>query len=411
MSRLDLSVSPEVVEALDPVEWVGEERPGDEAMVLTIHDGGEVPRHLLGGASEEVLARPEIAHAYLMERDWGADLVARHLSRELGLGGHLRVPMARLMLDFGRFPGASGPGVAYLLRKAIYPPMEALLDPEVEHDLINRYYYGISDEITRRVAERSLLIDIHTYDPRNQSGTFRPEVSLINRSLEYQQTSTIPAYLYDPLFPAHLCETVCERALVYEILLELERAGWHVTKNYPYAMPAGSVEIRAQVWFFFRWLRRRFLGAFPRTLEDPAYQRVWQMVLDVTRRSCEAQSLRGYLHRFREAPVGAEALYAEARRAYGEIREFVRRGDGELVREYRFSAGRPSCLGVEVRKDILYRIDHERGTVEIRDDAEETARQIAQHFAGPVRSYLERVLPEPEAFAPEPWRPEAVLPA
>ncbi|NJL27866.1 MAG: hypothetical protein HC897_08185 [Thermoanaerobaculia bacterium] len=348
---------------------------------------------MLGEQSEAVFARPEIADAHFLERDWGANLVARELSRALGLGCFLRVNLARVVLDFGRFPGASGHGVEYLLRKAIYPPIEGLLEPEVKHDLINNYYYRISDGLTRQVADKILLLDVHTYDARNGSGTDRPEISLINRSLEYQQTSTIPPYLYDPLFPAHLCESTCDRELVYELLLGCQRAGWHVTKNYPYAMPAGSVEIRAQVWFFFRYLRQRFSAAFPETRDQPAYQRVWDMVLDVTRRSCDAQSLRGYLHRFREAQTGAEDLFAEARNAYREIRRFVEHDGGDVAREYTFAAGRPSCLGIEVRKDVLCHLDRAKNEVRLRDDAEKIARQIAAHFVGPVAGYLERVEP------------------
>lgn len=396
-------IKPEIRETLDPVEFVGAETPGAQAVVLTIHDGDAVPRHLLGAQTEAVFARPEIADAHFLERDWGANLVARELSRALGLGGFLRVALARVMLDFGRFPGASGHGVEYLLRKAIYPPIEGLLEPEVKHELINRYYYAISDGLTRQVTGKTILLDVHTYDARNGSGTDRPEISLINRSLEYQQTSTIPPYLYDPLFPAHLCESTCDRELVYELLLGIQRAGWHVTKNYPYAMPAGSVEIRAQVWFFFRYLRQRFTAAFPETRDQEAYQHVWQMVLDVTRRSCDAQSLRGYLHRFREAQTGSEKLFREARNAYREIRRFVEHDGGEVAREYTFAADRPSCLGIEVRKDVLCHLDRAKGEVRLRSDAEKVARQIAAHFVAPVAGYLERV---GSRAAAAPWQPE-----
>lgn len=401
-------VQPEIRQTLDAVELVGTEAPGAQAVVLTIHDGDAVPRHLFGEETEAIFARPDIADAHFLERDWGANVVARELSRALGLGCFLRVNLARVILDFGRFPGASGHGVEYLLRKAIYPPIEGLLEPEVKHELINRYYYGISDGLTRQVADKMLLLDVHTYDARNGSGTDRPEISLINRSLEYQQTSTIPPYLYDPLFPAHLCESTCDRELVYEALLAFQRAGRYVSKNYPYAMPAGSVEIRAQVWFFFRYLRQRFTAAFPETRDQPAYQHVWQMVLDVTRRSCDAQSLRGYLHRFREVQTGSEALFAEARCAYREIRRFLEHDGSEVVREYTFASGRPSCLGIEVRKDLLCHLDRARGEVRLRDDAQTVARQIAALLAGPVTGYLERARRETWAprRQPEPTQDE-----
>ncbi len=392
------TLKPEIVEHLEGIEpWTDARTavagsngnlPDDDVLVFTIHDGDRFPRHLFGERCEEVLGREEIRATYVRERDWGANLVARELARELGLGGYLRVRLARMVMDFGRFPGSSGPGEQYLLRHAIFPPLQGLLSEEARHEILTRYYDDISQVLTQHFAMARVTLSIHTYDPRNHSGTERPEVSLVTRALEYQRRSTLPPYIFDPLFPPVLSEATCNRLLTYRAALDLEHGGRRTALNYPYVMPEGSVEMRAQVWFFFRHLRRRFTESRPETHEQPAYQRVWQMLLDVTRRSGDCERLRAYLHRYREAPPGMEKLYAEARRAYGEIGGFLTQHGGDLVDAWRFSAERPSCLGIEVRKDLLCEIDRERSRVAPRPDAERVARDIARLLAPAVRDYV-----------------------
>ena len=43
--------------------------------------------------------------AYYYERDWGASMVAGEIASFLGLPGHYSVNVARVLMDFGRFPG------------------------------------------------------------------------------------------------------------------------------------------------------------------------------------------------------------------------------------------------------------------------------------------------------------------
>jgi hypothetical protein len=395
------------VEHLETTEFVRTglaSNPGDDVLVFTIHDGDQLPRRILGERTEEVLERPEVKMAHLQERDWGANLVAGHLAREAGLEGHLQVNLARLVLDFGRFPGSSAEGEAYLLRHALYPPFEHFLDEDVKQEILARYYDGISNDVVQHFADKRVTIAVHTYDDENQTGTERPELSLVERSLEYQQSSTVPPYVFDPLFPPILCESTSHRILTYRMLLDLERGGYRTVLNYPYVMPMGSVEIRAQVWFFFRHVRDAFLGEYPGRRDDPAYQRVWQMLLDVNRRSSDAERLRGYLHRYRDAPRGDEQLFVEARRAYGEVSRFLAAHRRRLVDDYRFSPARPSCLGIEVRKDLLYHVDLKKRTAEPRADADRTARQIARTMAPAIRGFLEEC-PLPASPEPRP-RPD-----
>lgn len=363
--------------------------PGaDRALIFTIHDGSQIPRHLFGERTAEVLAQPEISRAYIRERDWGANLVARELAREIGAASYTRVNLARVVMDFGRFPGCSSVGAEYLRRHAIFPPLEHLLSEQERHELLARYYDGASRTFVDQFARRRLTVAVHSYDPCNSSGTERPEISLVARSLEYQWTSTMPPYIFDPLFPPELCETTCQRYLSYRMLADLERDGWRTALNYPYIMPEGSVEIRAQVWLFFRYLRERFLAAFPEHWEEPGYQRVWQLLLDVTRRSGEAERLRAFLHRYREAPRDSQELFAEARRAYSKIRRFTEAQREQLLTDYRFSTQRTSCLGIEIRKDLLCEVDRERGLARLLPDAEHTARRIAACMAPAVRELV-----------------------
>ena len=390
---------PEVVEHLEPVEFVPVQHdgpptrppaPNDEPiLVFTIHDGNQVPRHLWGDRSEEILARDDVHRAYIRERDWGANRVAESLARQLGLSGYLKVNLARFILDFGRFPGASAASEGYLDRHSMFPPVEHLLSEEAIHTVLSRYYDGISKVLTEHFASKRITLGVHTYDPLNVTGTERPKISLVTRSMEYQNHSTIPPYVFDPLFPPILCEATSDRALTYQILLDLEKAGHHTALNYPYVMPEGSVEIRAQVWFFFRHLRRLFSRTFPETQGRTEYQRVWQMLLDVTRRSPDAEQLRAYIHRYRDAPSGLEKIFKQARGAYARIQEFLGTHRHALIENYRYAPERPSCVGIEVRKDQLCWIDADLGTVEPTPAVDAFVDEVSGIFAQSVSDYVE----------------------
>ena len=400
------SYRPTVVDAFDPLEWVTVE-PADASratgaladaqdadaqsanpLVFTIHDGACFPRHLFGDRTDEVLERPEVLAAHGRERDWGANLVARHLARELGTGGYLRVNLARMVMDFGRFPGVSSRGEQYLLRHAIFAPLQDMLSGGARHEILSRYYDSISSALVQHFAHRKITLGVHTYDRHNKSGTVRPELSLISRSLSYQQTSSLPSTIFDPLFPHILGESTADRRLVYRMALALELSGRRTALDYPYTMPEGSVEMRAQVWFFFRHLRDAFLTQHPETRDQPAYQRVWQMLLDVVRRSVDCERLRAYIHRYRETPVGSELLFAEARTAYEAIARFFEANRSELVDDYRFSPARPSTLGVEVRKDLLVELDDQQMPLGFRPEADSLAGEIATTLSAGIRDHL-----------------------
>ena len=385
---------PDIVETLEAVEWVGEERADDAVLIYVIHDGGKVPRSLFekpgGPCCEEIFERPEIRRAYLLERDWGAHRVAAALARRLGLGGYLRVNLARVVMDYGRFPGDTQAKTPHLLRASFYPPISPLLSEQQKSDVLSEYYDPISRAIGERAIDKKVTIAIHTYDRFNASGTERPEVSLLSRLLEHGPESVLPPNVYDPLFPPSLCEvTTSHRSLIYQMLLNLERGGLQTALNYPYLMPSGATEIRGQVWFFFRHLRRHFLRIHPETRDQAAYRLVWEMLFDVDHRSANAFRLRGFLHHFYAPPSRRKRLFLNAREAYTHLREFLDGRREELVREYRHSPDRPSSLGIEVRKDILAEIDPDRLLARPRDDAEYRADDIARHISGAVLAFLD----------------------
>ncbi len=381
---------PEIVDQLQAMQWVGEERRDDEVLIYVIHDGRQLPRHLLGDRSEDVLARPEIQAAYLRERDWGANFVASHLVKQLGISGYLQVNLARFVMDYGRFPGDSDARAEHLLRYCFNPPFSELLTQEQKYDLLERHYDVISQGIARRAMGKKITMSIHTYDAVGASGSKRAEVSLLSRLLEQRPDSTLDPSVFDPLFPAILCEdSTCHRALIYQMLLNLERGGHRTAINYPYLMPAGSLEIRGQAWFFFRRLRSRFYQELPAKAREDAYRLVWRMLLDVDHRSADAARLRGFLHHYHGAPKGQKKLFLKAREAYKKIKGFLEANHLELVDSYRYSKERPSCLGIEVRKDLLCDLDADRGRINLRSDADFMAHDIARHIAEAIRAFLE----------------------
>src|SRR5213596_730896 len=81
-----------------------------------IHDGKFVPQRFYDAAITHGTHAEMIRRQYVVERDWGAEQVARHLTAALHLGSYHRVNVARTLLDFGRFPGCTIPGSSFVDR-------------------------------------------------------------------------------------------------------------------------------------------------------------------------------------------------------------------------------------------------------------------------------------------------------
>ena len=117
-----------------------------------------------------------------------------------------------------------------------------------------------------------------------------------------------------------------DRVLRDRISLTLEKNRIPVAHNYPYLLPEGSTEVRHLVWHVFPWLQQRFEDAYPETIGDPAYGRVWEMLQDTNLRSAQAGELRSVLHMHRRLPLETTGLYEYIIDAYRNIHSFVESG-------------------------------------------------------------------------------------
>lgn len=362
----------------------------DRILVHTMHDGAAIPKQYREKPDGTPLVDPHLLErGFVLQRDWGANLIAHLLARELGLARYGRVRLARVLMDFNRFPGSTPPGAITLQdQHAIASPYAEALTYHQKAKLLEGYYDRISDLLEAHALPGKLLcIAVHTYDEHNPSRTRRPEVSLITRPAAYQLESRMPFNVFDPMFPDRLGESTCSRILRDRISLNLERNGFRVSQNHPYPLPNGSLEVRALVWYFFTYLRKRFEAAYPQTREEPAFDILWTMLLNTNLRSAESEALRGFLHRFRRVARGQRARFERARKAYEQIAEFVLEAD--IVRAYRRSPDRPSCFGIEVRKDLVCHIDHATGHPEKRTaDNEENALRVARLIAEAIHIYF-----------------------
>jgi hypothetical protein len=346
-----------------PVKRQGRSRPRIPAeyrprlMLDVIHDGRYVPQEFLLDSDGRPFAKDVFYDDYIRERDWGACIVAGRIADRLGLDGFYKVNTARVLLDFGRFPGSTTHHAAHLQRFAINYPFCDLLSFRQKKRLIEEHYDVISSAMDTAVEGKLLKIAVHTYDKHNPSGTERPHVSLVTRSVGFRIDSEAPLGLHDPMFPQVLGEFTADRVLRDRVSLTLEKHGVPVGHDYPYLLPEGSPEVRSQVWSFFQYLRMRFEEVHPDSRDMTAFRLVWAMLLDTNLRSSESETLRSYIHAFRRAPRGRVREFAKAQAAYERIRSYCLADKSRIVGEYRYSSARHSSMGIEVRKDLVWDFD------------------------------------------------------
>jgi len=355
----------------------------------TIHDGGAIPRQYRFRADGTPLVDPTLLRErYLQGRDWGANVVAAELAHALDLPNYARIRIARVLLDFNRFPGSTPANSTEPLDNLAIGHLyaEALSHSE-KTALLSDYYDKMSDSLEEALSNKLVSIALHTYDERNPSETKRADLSIISLPLAYQREARLQFGVFDPLYPDRLAESTCSRVLRDRISLSLEQSGFRVIHNHPYPIPNGSIELRSQVWFFFRYLRERLEADNPSTIADPPYQHAWTMLLDTNLRLHEAEILRSFLHRFRKAPPDEVAKLNAALAAYQHIREFLHQST--VVQDYRRSPDRPSSLGIEVRKDLVCTFDEETGRPrKPTSEQQDVARLIAQAIARAIHTYV-----------------------
>ncbi|NVB39192.1 N-formylglutamate amidohydrolase [Pseudenhygromyxa sp. WMMC2535] len=361
----------------------------DRVVVYAVHDGQAIPpRFRVREDGSPIVDPEELDREFVRMRDWGANIVAEELAAALGISSYASCRVARVLLDFNRFPGSTPlDNEDALEAMAIAPVFGRALDHRQKTDLLESCYDPISAAIETLVADSLIGISVHTYDEAHRSNNKRAHVSIINLALSYQRHARLPFGVFDPMYPDHLAESTCSRILRDRMSLNLERSGFRVTHNHPYALPDGSIEMRAQVWHFFRYLRRRFEAEHPEIVGHPAYERVFTMLSDTNLRMADAEELRSFLHRFRRAHNARRGDLLAALGAYEHIAAYVR--DSSVVQDYRRSPERPSSVGIEVRKDLVCSFDPETGMPQpTSPEQREVARQIAQCIASSIRTYF-----------------------
>ena len=353
------STDPVIFEEVEENEFALPPIFHDRVALDVIHDGAYLPPEFLQDAEGNLYDQEDIQKHFVIERDWGANFVAARLAYKLGLPGFLTVNTARVIMDFGRFPGSTRQEATHLGRLAINHPFSELLDFNQKRNVLEDHYDAISDTMEEYLQGKLLKIAIHTYDRYNTSGTERPMISLVTRMLNYQTESRMPADMFDPLFPDVLADYTVDRVLVSRISLALEKTRISVGHNYPYLLPEGSIEVRHQVWRFFDWLHRRFVLAFPETAEDLGFNAIWRMLKDTNFRSAESAALRSAVHHYRRPTKKTEGFYEKALKAYHRIRIFLHDPQNDLIMKYRLDSMRCMSLGIEVRKDIAWDFDEQ----------------------------------------------------
>lgn len=358
--------------------------------IYTVHDGGAIPDRFRLKKDGSPLIDPAALHRHFVEmRDWGANVVAENLAAALGLHDYARCRVARVLLDFNRFPGSTRPNNDEPLDAlAIGRLYSGALDHHEKTHLLEAYYDRISAAMEKVIEDKLIGISIHTYDETHASQNKRADLSLISLPLSYQRESQLTYGVFDPMYPDHLAESTCSRILRDRVSLNLERSGFRVIHNHPYPLPDGSIEMRAQVWHFFRYLRLRFEAEHPDLADDPAYKRVWTMLQDTNLRLAEAEALRSFLHRFRRVHEEKRKNLIAALDAYRHVRRFL--FEGTVITDYRRSGDRPSSLGIEVRKDLVCTFDPDTGRPQRpTPPQEQTAKYIAGAIAGAIATYID----------------------
>ncbi|MDJ0836906.1 MAG: hypothetical protein QNK37_10345 [Acidobacteriota bacterium] len=376
---------------------------GERVFLYSVHGGDVLPesiyRQVRRAFPDRKTCSNEIERAYAIEKDWGANQVAENLSAELGTGGYWRVNIARVLMDFGRFPGITPPGADHLNRFAINYPFSYALDFRYKRLVLEKFYDHISEVFEAQTPGKVIKLGIHSYDFLNPSahhmlpGTVRPELSLIFRSRSFQELKRMPTGLFDPLYPDMLAEYTADRKLTARISLHLEKAGVAVSTNFPYLLPDGSVEVRSQIWIFFKYVARIFKEEHPETKADPAYQLVWTMLLDTNLRCSESEGLRSYIHMYRNPPKGQRKLFRAAQHAYEHICGFFTKHKKGLIESYRFAPDRLSTLAVEVRKDLIWQFhDHHTWEPELGPDGarKENVAHLGNLIGEAIDIYMQR---------------------
>lgn len=357
--------------------------------VDVIHSGHLVPPDFYNRFAQDEVG---LVEAYNRERDWGADFVAHALVTQLGLSGYYRVNTARVFVEVGRFPKPfyRRPRLTPLdqpfNRIAFTEPYSARLNESEREAALMAYYDPVCEVMESLVTSKQVKVAIHTYDPKNQSGTPRPDISLLHIPKDYQDQSCLPEGAFDPLFPQHLAQSTASPRLVYSLALRLLDGGLETFTNLPYTLPAGSIEVRANVWAYVQHLQCAYQRVYPVTQDDPAHQQIWQMLGNTNARRASTHQLRHYLHNGNGTTDG---YHPNLRQVYANIQQFAQDNHHTLIENYQHDHKRPNLLAIEVRKDLLFK-DYKANFGKLTHDHVNWDKidQIASLLAKGIQKYL-----------------------
>ena len=88
---------------------------------------------------------------------------------------------------------------------------------------------------------------------------------------------------------------------------------------------------------------------------------------------------------FRRPPVEKANEFEAISSAYNRIAHFTHNDNDSIIEEYRKSPYRCMSLGIEVRKDLLWKLDKDGLPIEARP---EQGLEIAERIAESVATYL-----------------------
>ena len=377
--------------------------PDTPIVIYTIHDGNLIPRELCGDEPGADI-RARLAH----ERDWGASAVADVIASQLGLAGHYRVNLARCCLDFGRFPRTTLSSDDPLRAGAISRWLERRHGDAKSLDLLFGCYDRLASDweaiLRRELGEETpatsgaILLGIHSYDPKHESGDWRPPTSLLSRPASVQHHNQLAAGFFDALFPPEFAEFTADRLLLGRLALELERRYIPSANNFPYLLPEGSLELRTQVWLYFRRLQALASDddALSAQQGEDAWRLLFEALCNTNSRKARTQLVRGYAAGHASAEGLSDELRSRldaARELYESLSRYARDNRAEVVTDYQFSSLRTSSAVLEVRKDLLFDGDFEGSGFLPRHLISEEVERVGRQVAHAIASYVERDRP------------------
>lgn len=341
----------------------------------SIHTGKCIP----GDIAKKVSSTKLLRH-YRIERDWGADLVAKDLAHMLGISWY-EVQIARVLQDIGRFSGDTitgndGSVRDHLLRKSTNYPFTEVSKHE-KFPLL-ALYDQISDAMEKILKEIVLRISIHTCDYRDSKGV-RPEFMLLYtlRDVILNLDNPLPNI---PFLPLEIARQTVDPCLVGFLSKELHcmPRSFQTTHNYPYQLSEGGVETRLLAWWMSQLLQKEFETDNPKfRVEDSSilnkkqknweYLVCWAVLQDTNGRNANTHIWRHFLLedlsiRDLSSIDVTEEQIKRVSIALDRIKKYYKNNKHKLIQK--FWREKLGTIAIEIRKDVA--MDDKKREVVVR---------------------------------------------